>query len=124
VLIADETGFLKKGTRRLGCSGSIRDGGRTENCQIGVFLAYASARGHALIDRELYLPAVVDRRPRPVRRRRHPRRRGVRHQAAAGPGDARAGDRGGVPFAWFTADEAYGQAKFLRGGWKTATCPM
>src|SRR5262249_59660707 len=31
--------------------------GRTENCQIGVFLAYASARGHALIDRELYLPA-------------------------------------------------------------------
>src|SRR5262249_25851085 len=58
VLIADETGFLKKGTRSAGVQRQYSGtAGRTENCQIGVFLAYASARGHALIDRELYLPA-------------------------------------------------------------------
>src|SRR3954453_20012702 len=54
VLIIDETGFLKKGTRSA-WRASI-PGRRVENCQIGVFLAYASAKGHALIDRELYLP--------------------------------------------------------------------
>jgi hypothetical protein len=57
VLIADETGFLKKGTRSAGVQREYSGtAGRTENCQIGVFLAYASSRGHALIDRELYLP--------------------------------------------------------------------
>jgi SRSO17 transposase len=58
VLIADETGFLKKGTRSAGVQRQYSGtAGRTENCQIGVFLAYASSRGHALIDRELYIPA-------------------------------------------------------------------
>jgi SRSO17 transposase len=57
VLIADETGFLKKGTRSAGVQRQYSGtAGRTESCQIGVFLAYASSRGHALIDRELYLP--------------------------------------------------------------------
>src|SRR4051794_10065427 len=57
VLVLDETGFLKKGTKSAGVhrqdSGTA---GRIENCQIGVFLAYASRHGHALIDRALYLP--------------------------------------------------------------------
>ena len=57
VLIADETGFIKKGTRSAGVQRQYSGtAGRTENCQVGVFLAYASPRGHALIDRELYLP--------------------------------------------------------------------
>ena len=57
VLIIDETGFLKKGTRSAGVARQYSGtAGRVENCQIGVFLAYASAQGHALIDRELYLP--------------------------------------------------------------------
>src|SRR4051794_5380346 len=57
VLILDETGFLKKGTRSAGVARQYSGtAGRVENCQIGVFLAYASAQGHALIDRELYLP--------------------------------------------------------------------
>src|SRR4030081_3158495 len=57
VLIVDETGFLKKGTRSAGVQRQYSGtAGRTENCQIGTFLAYASRRGHALIDRELYLP--------------------------------------------------------------------
>jgi SRSO17 transposase len=115
VLIADETGFLKKGTRSAGVQRQYSGtAGRTENCQVGVFLAYASAHGHALIDRELYLPAswTEDR---------------DRCAAAGIPDDvefttkarlaqvmlARAIDAR-VPFAWFTADEVYGQAKYLR----------
>jgi SRSO17 transposase len=115
VLIADETGFLKKGTRSAGVQRQYSGtAGRTENCQIGVFLAYASAAGHALIDRELYIPAswTEDR---------------DRCRAAGIPDDiefatkaqlaqamlARAIEAG-VPFAWFTADEVYGQAKYLR----------
>ena len=57
VLIADDTGFLKKGTRSAGVQRQYSGtAGRTENCQVGVFLAYASRFGHALIDRELYVP--------------------------------------------------------------------
>lgn len=115
VLIADDTGFLKKGTRSAGVQRQYSGtAGRTENCQVGTFLAYASARGHALVDRELYLPQswTGDR---------------DRCQLAGIPDDvefttkprlaqrmlARAIDAG-VPFAWFTADEAFGQVKYLR----------
>jgi SRSO17 transposase len=115
VLIADETGFLKKGTRSAGVQRQYSGtAGRTENCQIGVFLAYASARGHALIDRELYLPASwTDDRDR--------------CRAAGIPDEAQFATKAqlaqrllqraldaGVPFSWFTADEVYGQAKYLR----------
>src|SRR5512135_3297473 len=105
VLIADDTGFLKKGTRTAG---------RTENCQLGVFLAYAPARGHALIDRELYLPQswAEDRDrcraagiPDEVEFTTKPR------QAMAMIARA---IEAGVPFRWFTADGAYGQVKYLR----------
>ena len=57
VLIVDETGFIKKGDKSVGVkrqyTGTV---GKRENCQVGVFLAYASERGQAFIDRELYLP--------------------------------------------------------------------
>jgi SRSO17 transposase len=57
VLIVDETGFLKKGTKSAGVQRQYSGtAGRIENCQIGVFLALATSRGRALIDRELYLP--------------------------------------------------------------------
>jgi SRSO17 transposase len=115
VLIADETGFLKKGTRSAGVQRQYSGtAGRTENCQVGTFLAYASARGHALIDRELYLPQswIEDRDrcraagiPDEVEFTTKPRQAQVMIGRAI---DA------GVPFAWFTADEAYGQAKYLR----------
>jgi SRSO17 transposase len=115
ILIADDTGFLKKGTRSAGVQRQYSGtAGRTENCQVGVFLAYASARGHALIDRELYLPQSwtddPERRraagiPQEVEFTTKPR------QARAMLGRAIAA---GVPFAWFTADETYGQAKFLQ----------
>jgi SRSO17 transposase len=57
VVVFDDTGFLKKGTRSAGVQRQYSGtAGRTENCQIGVFAAYVSSRGHALIDRDLYLP--------------------------------------------------------------------
>src|SRR5918911_614046 len=57
VLIADETGFLKKGTKSVGVQRQYSGtAGRRENCQIGVFLTYASSKGRTFLDRELYLP--------------------------------------------------------------------
>ena len=115
VLIADETGFLKKGTRSAGVQRQYSGtAGRTENCQIGVFLAYASSHGHALIDRELYVPASW------AEDRDRCREAGIPHDVEFATKPrlaqamlARALDAG-VPFAWFTADEVYGQAKYLR----------
>ena len=55
--VIDETGFLKKGVHSAGVARQYSGtAGRVENCQIGVFLAYASGHGHTLLDRELYLP--------------------------------------------------------------------
>lgn len=57
ILIVDETGFLKKGRHSAGVKRQYSGtAGRIENCQIGVFLCYASEKGSAFIDRELYLP--------------------------------------------------------------------
>jgi len=66
VLVVDETGFVKKGTESAGVQRQYSGtAGRVENCQIGVFLAYASVKGRTLLDRELYLPESWTRdRPR------------------------------------------------------------
>ena len=57
VLVVDETGFLKKGRYSVGVQRQYTGtAGKVENCQVGVFLGYASSQGHALLDRELYLP--------------------------------------------------------------------
>ena len=115
VLIADDTGFLKKGTRSAGVQRQYSGtAGRTENCQVGVFLAYASAHGHALIDRELYLPrSWTDDRERC-------RAAGIPREAEFTTKPRQAQEMiaraiaAGVPFSWVTADETYGQAKFLQ----------
>jgi SRSO17 transposase len=115
VLIIDDTGFLKKGLRSAGVQRQYSGtAGRTENCQIGVFLAYASRRGRAFIDRELYLPASwTDDRPRC-------RQAGIPDEVAFATKHQLAKNmltralEAGTPFTWVTADEAYGQAKSLR----------
>src|SRR5215469_2173934 len=57
VLVLDETGFLKQGPKSVGVKRQYSGtAGRIENCQIGVFVTYASPQGHVLLDRELYLP--------------------------------------------------------------------
>jgi SRSO17 transposase len=115
VLIADDTGFLKKGTRSAGVQRQYSGtAGRTENCQVGVLLAYASRYGHALIDRELYLPKSWTDDPERCREAGIPER----VEFATKPAQAQAmiarAVAAGVPFAWFTADETYGQAKWLQ----------
>ncbi|WP_374237155.1 IS701 family transposase [Lentzea sp. CC55] len=115
VLIVDDTGFLKKGTRSAGVQRQYSGtAGRTENCQVGVFLAYASARGHALIDRELYLPESWTADPDRCRAAGIPD--GVEFATKPRPAMAMIERtlEAGVPFRWVTADEAYGQAKYLR----------
>ena len=74
VLILDETGFLKKGTKSAGVQRqSSGTAGRVENCQIGVFLGYASRHGQVLVDRALYLPADWARTQTADARRTSPR---------------------------------------------------
>ncbi|MGH3592540.1 MAG: IS701 family transposase [Pseudonocardiaceae bacterium] len=112
ILIADPTGFPKKGTKSVGVqrqySGTL---GRIDNCQIGTFLAYVNpARDRVLLDRRLYLPNkswMADPArcaeagvPSDVAFKTRPEQ--VREMIEA----ARAA---GVPFAWFTADEEFGQ---------------
>ena len=56
-MVVDETGFLKKGDKSVGVARQYSGtAGKVENCQVGVFLAYASLKGTAFVDRELYLP--------------------------------------------------------------------
>ncbi len=115
VLIVDETGFIKKGTRSAGVARQYTGTtGKIENCQIGVFLAYATDAGRALIDRELYLPrAWTDDRDRA-------RAAGIGEEVgfATKPELARGmltrALEAGVPASWLTADEIYGQDKRLR----------
>jgi SRSO17 transposase len=115
VLIADETGFLKKGTRSAGVQRQYSGtAGRTENCQVGVFLAYASVHGHALIDRELYLPQSWAEDRQRCRAAGIPDEIGFTTKPRQAQAMIARALAAGVPFAWFTADEAYGQAKFLR----------
>ena len=57
-LVVDETGFLKQGTHSCGVKRQYSGtAGRIENCQIGVFLTYASKKGHSPLDRRLYMPS-------------------------------------------------------------------
>jgi len=115
VLVVDETGFLKKGTHSVGVARQYSGtAGRVENCQIGVFLGYASRLGQALIDRRLYLPeawAENDARrsqvqvPDSVTFATKPQ---IACELIAAALDA------GVPCAWVLADALYGSDSRLR----------
>jgi SRSO17 transposase len=115
VLIADETGFLKKGDKSPGVQRQYSGtAGRVENCQIGVFLGYAGSRGCALIDRELYLPKSW------TSDRERCREAGISDDVefATKPELARLmlerALGAGMRPAWFLADEVYGQDRRLR----------
>jgi SRSO17 transposase len=115
VLIVDETGFLKQGTKSVGVKRQYSGtAGRIENCQIGVFLAYAAPEGHVLLDRELYLP----REWAEDAERRH--EAGVPDEVtfATKPQLARRmlerAFVAGVPAAWVTGDSIYGGDRRLR----------
>jgi SRSO17 transposase len=115
VFVADDTGFVKKGRRSAGVQRQYTGtSGKIDNCQLGVFLAYATPRGHALIDRELYLPASWTEDP-------------DRCAAAGIPAETEFATKpelvvrmlervqaAGRLSGWFTADEAFGQNPGLR----------
>jgi SRSO17 transposase len=117
VLIADETGFLKSGRHSAGVQRQYTGtAGKITNCQVGVFLSYAVPRRgvRVLVDRELYIPrSWTDDRGR--------------REGAGIPEDTQFATKpqlaqkmiqravaSGLPFAWFTADEAYGDNGPLR----------
>src|SRR5881227_3195425 len=109
VLVIDETGFLKQGTSSCGVQRQYTgSAGKITNCQIGVFAAYVSDRGHAFIDRQLYLPRSWADQP-------------DRRRAAHVPDDVHFATKptiavamieralkAGVSFAWVAADSIYG----------------
>ncbi|MGW2938935.1 IS701 family transposase, partial [Streptomyces sp. NPDC001156] len=120
VLVVDETGFLKKGRSSAGVQRQYTGtAGRIENAQVGVFLALATSRGRALIDRRLYLPEHswsndLERRtaagiPETVQFATKPRLAEQMIEAAL---DA------GITASWVTGDEAYGQDPQLRAALK------
>ncbi len=116
VLIVDETGFLKKGTRSCGVQRQYSGtAGRIENCQIGVFLAYTSSRGHALIDRELYLPREWADDPDRREEARVPKEVEFATKPQLAQQMLTRAWRQGVTAAWLTADTVYGHdGKFRR----------
>ena len=115
VLVVDETGDLKKGTRTAAMQRQYTGtAGRIENAQVAVYLGYAAPAGHALIDRELYLPrswtgdpdrCAAAGIPADVTFATKPQlaRRMIERAAAAK-----------VPFAWVAGDEVYGDNGPLR----------
>jgi len=115
ILVVDETGFLKKGVKSAGVKRQYSGtAGRVENCQIGVFLGYASRDGYALIDRELYLPAEWAQDP--ARRMEA----GVPETIAFATKPELARQmleralEAGIPARWVTGDTVYGDDRRLR----------
>jgi SRSO17 transposase len=115
VLVVDETGDLKKGSQSVGVQRQYTGtAGRIENAQVAVYLVYASDAGHALIDRELYLPKNWIQDPDRCRLAGIPERiRFATKPALATQMLARTLDAG-VPAAWVTGDEVYGADPDLR----------
>ncbi|MFP4005068.1 MAG: IS701 family transposase [Alphaproteobacteria bacterium] len=115
VLVVDETGFVKKGAHSVGVARQYSGtAGRIENCQVGVFLAYASRFGQTLIDRRLYLPKDWAEDPA----RRHKAQVPAAVPFASKPEIAReliaTALDAQVPCAWVLADALYGSDSKLR----------
>jgi SRSO17 transposase len=115
VLVVDETGFLKKGHKSAGVQRQYSGtAGRIENCQVGVFVAYASGRGRALVDRELYLPAEWARDSARRAEAHVPERIGFHTKPQLAQAMLARALEAGVPAGWVTADEVYGGDARLR----------
>lgn len=115
VLVVDETGFLKKGTHSVGVARQYSGtAGRVENCQVGVFVAYASRWGQALIERRLYLPegwagdAARRQRAAVPERVAFATKPAIAAELIATALDA------GAPCAWVLADALYGADSRIR----------
>ena len=115
VVIVDETGFLKKGDKSAGVNRQYSGtAGRVENCQIGVFLAYHSSLGTALIDRELYLPENWIESPDRRKEAKIPESKEFQTKPQLAAKMFTRLIHGQMPFRWAVGDEVYGRDGKLR----------
>jgi SRSO17 transposase len=115
-LVIDETGDLKKGTATVGVKRQYTGtAGRVENAQVAVYLVYASDTGHAIIDRELYLPRSWTDDPARCRAVGVPDQVGFATKPTLARRMLERALDAGVPAAWVTGDEVYGACPRLRG---------
>jgi SRSO17 transposase len=109
VLVIDETGFLKQGKASCGVGRQYTgSAGKVTNCQIGVFMAYVSQHGHALIDRALYLPKAWTDDPVRLATAHVPEQIEFATKPHLACGMIERAIAARVPFAWMAADTVYG----------------
>jgi SRSO17 transposase len=115
VLVVDETGDLKKGTATVGVKRQYTGtAGRIENAQVAVYLVYASSSGHAVIDRELYLPRSWTDDPERLQAAGVPSEIGFATKPALAQAMICRALDAGVPAGWVAGDEVYGANPGLR----------
>jgi SRSO17 transposase len=115
VLVVDETGDLKKGTATVGVQRQYTGtAGRVENAQVAVYLVYASRAGHAVIDRELYLPQGWIDDPARLRAAGVPEQVGFATKPELATAMICRALDAGVPAGWVAGDEVYGANPALR----------
>jgi SRSO17 transposase len=115
VMVIDETGFLKKGVQSAGVERQYSGtAGRIENCQIGVFLAYATNQGHTLVDRELYVPVSWTNDPERCRRAGIPDDYTFATKPVLAQTILERAFANGLTAAWVTGDCIYGDSRPLR----------
>jgi SRSO17 transposase len=113
--ILDETAFRKRGSASVGVDRQyMRTARRLENCQIGVFLLYATSRGQGLVDRELYLPTTWIDSPDRRHRARVPDEFAHVSRAGLGQRMLERAYEAGLLDGWVTADKSYGSTPALR----------
>jgi SRSO17 transposase len=109
VLVVDETGFLKQGKASCGVARQYTgSAGKITNCQIGVFAAYVSDKGHAFIDRRLYLPQDWTKNPARLRAAHVPEEVGFTTKPRLALDMIEGAIAAGVSFGWVAADTVYG----------------
>jgi SRSO17 transposase len=115
ILVVDETGFIKKGTKSVGVQRQYSGtAGRIENCQLGVFLAYASPKGRTFIDRELYLPKEWTEDPARCEEAGVPQERTFATKPQLALEMLKRTRVADVVTPWVTGDEVYGSDDPLR----------
>src|SRR5215216_7232701 len=124
VLVIDETGDLKKGGHTAGVQRQYTGtAGKIDNAQVAVYLAYATAAGHGVIDRELYLPQGWLADPARCRAAGVPDQVGFATKPELARRMLERALDAGVPAGWVTADEVYGNSPALRGWLETRQLP-
>jgi SRSO17 transposase len=117
MLVIDETGFLKKGKKSVGVQRQYSGtAGRIENCQIGVFLTYASQGDHTLVDRELYLPKSWTQDPERCRAANVPEEVVFATKPELAARMLWRTLDAGLTALWVTGDTVYGSHRPLRAG--------